>query len=134
MPYRVLIFTLGFFALCLAYVLGTFLYGLIRYRVDKSQREKIRRTMLNRLGRVTEGTITDLDERALYYHYTVNGVPYSAAQDVSAIVMCLPEDRNKVVGEGWVKFDSNNPANSIVVCEHWSGFRESPGKAAAAGA
>ena len=88
--------------------------------------------MLYRAGRVAEGMILDLDEKSIYYHYTVNGVPYSTSQDFSAIQICLPENHNLVIGQVWVKFDSNNPANSIVVCEHWSGFRATPTRALAA--
>ena len=131
-PNTVILITLGFFSLCLVYILGSFLYGFVRYRVDPMQREMNRRTMLYRKGRVAEGMILDLDERSIYYQYTVNGVPYSTAQDFSAIEICLPENRNLVIGQVWVKFDSNNPANSIVVCEHWSGFRASPARTLAA--
>ena len=107
--------------------MGSFLYSFVRYRADPAQREKNRRARLYRAGRVAEGMILDLDETSIYYQYTVNGVPYSTAQDFSTIEICLPEDRNLVIGAVWVKFDSNNPANSIVVCEQWSGFRASAG-------
>lgn len=118
---------LGFFALCLTWILGRFLYIFTRHRADPGQREKNRRTRLYLTGRLAEGMILDLDETSIYYQYTVNGVPYSTAQDFSTIEICLPENRNLVIGTVWVKFDSNNPANSIVVCEQWSGFRASAG-------
>ena len=134
-PDTVILIVLGSFALCLTYILGSFLYSFLRYRTDPAQREKNRRTRLYRTGRVAEGMILDLDETSIYYHYTVNGVPYSTAQDFSAIELCLPENRNLVIGAVRVKFDSNNPANSIVVCEQWSGFRSGLGRqAVAAGA
>ena len=128
----VILVTLGVFAFCLVYVLGNFLYSFMRYRSDPAQREMVRRATLFRIGRVAEGTIYDLDDRSLYYQYNVNGVPYSTAQDISAIEICLPENRNMVIGEVWVKFDSNNPSNSIVVSEQWSGFRANVGRAKAA--
>lgn len=76
--------------------------------------------------------ILDLDDISIYYHYTVNGVPYSTAQNFSAIEICLPENRNLVIGEVSVKYAANNPANSIVVCEQWSGFKASSTKRALA--
>ncbi len=106
------------------------MYSFVRYRIDPTMKEKTRRAVLHRTGRVAEGMILDLDDVSIYYHYTVNGVPYSTAQNFSAIEICLPENRNLVIGEVSVKYASNNPANSIVVCEQWSGFKASSTKRA----
>jgi hypothetical protein len=35
----------------------------------------------------------------------------------------LPEDQMSMIGPALVKFDPRNPANSIVLCEDWSGLR-----------
>lgn len=108
------------------------MYSFVRYRIDPTMKEKTRRSVLHRTGRVAEGMILDLDDISIYYHYTVNGVPYSTAQNFSAIEICLPENRNLVIGEVSVKYAANNPANSIVVCEQWSGFKASSTKRALA--
>ena len=94
-----ILITLGTFSLCLIYILGSFLYSFVRYRIDPTMKEKTRRSVLHRTGRVAEGMILDLDDISIYYHYTVNGVPYSTAQNFSAIEICLPANRNLVIGE-----------------------------------
>jgi len=35
----------------------------------------------------------------------------------------LPSNPMSVIGPAQVKFDPRNPANSIVLCEEWSGLR-----------
>jgi len=37
--------------------------------------------------------------------------------------LLLPADRMSMVGPASVKYDPRNPANSIVLCEQWSGLR-----------
>ena len=44
-------------------------------------------------------------------------------EDVSALVEKLPADRDKLIGVASMKYASNNPANSILICEEWSGLR-----------
>jgi hypothetical protein len=55
----------------------------------------------------------------------VAGVGYTAAQDVRTIEALLPADRMSVIGPARVKYDPRNPANSIVLCEEWSGCKSS---------
>ncbi len=57
------------------------------------------------------------------YSYSVAGVTYEASQDLSALQQLLPPDVMTIVGPVSVKFDPRNPANSIVLCEEWSGLR-----------
>ena len=97
--------------------------ALVRVRRDPVLRERKRRDLLNRIGRLVEGTVLDLDDNAVYYTYAVNGVPYNTSQDVSALQPQLPVNRNAMIGEVQVKFAVNNPANSMIVSEEWSGFR-----------
>ena len=109
---------------------------LLRLRKKKSEaeREMERRIAVNSVGRMTDGILTDaLDSpvaltdaaavQLLFYRYSVAGVEYSAAQDVSALQgvigagACLP-------GEAvTVKYQPQQPSNSIVVCEVWNGLR-----------
>ena len=67
-------------------------------------------------------TVFDVRAEELFYTYSVGGVEYSATQDVSSIREHLPEDA-ALAGPATVKYIPRNPANSIVICEEWSGLR-----------
>ena len=73
---------------------------------------------------MTSATVFDIRGDELFYSYTVGGVEYSAAQDVSSIREHVPDDP---AGLATVKYISHNPANSIVICEEWSGLRAKKG-------
>ena len=96
---------------------------LIRYRTTPEERERRRRVTVNRLGRMGDGMLTDFHENSVYFSYSVRGVDYTASQDVGSLGDFLPEDRNSVIGPVTIKYSPGNPANSIVVCEEWSGLR-----------
>ena len=72
-------------------------------------------------------TVIDLREDALHYYYVVRGMEYTATQDISAVSEHLPSDRSTLFGPATVKYLPRNPANSILVCEEWSGLREKKG-------
>lgn len=107
----------------IAVALSALLYRQVRVRRDPIRRERRRRQEVYLTGRLVEGMVLDLDDSCVHYCYTVNSVPYSTAQDFSTLEQYLPADRNSMIGEVRVKFAHNNPANSIVICEFWSGFR-----------
>ena len=67
--------------------------------------------------------ILDADEANLYYSYSVGGVQYQASQDISALREKLPAAPERLIGAAKLKYVANNPANSILVCEEWSGVR-----------
>ena len=73
---------------------------------------------------MASATVFDVRENELFYSYTVGGVEYSATQDVSAIRERVPNDP---AGLATAKYISRNPANSIVICEEWSGLRAKKG-------
>ncbi len=75
--------------------------------------------------RTIEGEITDADTERLYYTYSVRGVEYAAAQEVGSLLEFLPCEPARVVGEVSVRYLQNNAANSIIVCEEWSGLSAS---------
>ena len=70
-----------------------------------------------------DATITDVRDRVLYYSYQVRGVAYTASQDVSPLLERLPGDLSMLIGPSGLKYDPRNPANSILMCEEWSGWR-----------
>ena len=90
------------------------------------KRERKRRLAVNRQGRLGDALITDANETVLYYSYSIRGVKYTASQDIASIRELLPAEPNRLVGVAGMKYATNNPANSILVCEEWSGLRGLP--------
>ena len=108
---------------------------LIRSRRKKSpaERERDRRTAVNATGRMADGVLTDAalepgdpgGTALLFYRYSIAGVEYSAAQDVSCLRNLIPGNYLPG-GTVIVKYDQHCPSNSIVVCESWSGLLTKP--------
>jgi hypothetical protein len=94
-----------------------------RMRIPPAERERRRRLSVNAAGRMVDGHITDVHENFVYYSYSVRGVVYTTSQDISAIRDRLPREATSLIGGVTGKYSPGNPADSIVVCEHWSGFR-----------
>jgi len=101
-------------------------WWLLRSRPSPAERERKRRLTVHSQGRICDGNITDYREGALYYSYSIAGAEYTASQDVSNLRDLLPADPATVIGPSSVKYLPRNPANSIVVCEQWSGLRAGP--------
>jgi hypothetical protein len=97
---------------------------LLSKRPTAEELERRRRDAINAKGKLGDGEIVDVESGAIVFSYNVSGVGYTAAQDVSALVALLPSDRMSMIGPASVKFDPRNPANSIVLCEAWSGLRD----------
>lgn len=98
----------------------------IALRVRRStpeKRERRRRLHVHQFGRLGDALITEATDTLLYYNYSVHGVEYSASQDISSLRDRLPEDPGRLVGLAQLKYAPKNPANSILVCEEWSGLR-----------
>jgi len=98
-------------------------------RLTPAERERRRRAAVNQHRRTVEGFLHEAGAQTLYYHYELAGVEYSASQDVSALAALLPADLSRFIGPVSVKYDPRNPANSIVICEDWSGIGARPGPA-----
>lgn len=111
---------LGLLAVALVALL---VWILLRLRISPAERERRRRLQVNASGRMGDGIVTDVQEKTLYYSYTVRGVDYNASQEVDALAEQLPEGLESLVGAVTVKYSPANPANSIIVCEQWSGLR-----------
>jgi hypothetical protein len=98
--------------------------------------ERRRRLQVNRVGRITNGSILELHDHAepgdpsaplgtgqlLLYNYNVRGVEYQAAQDISFFRHRIDFKRLAAGQPASVKYDPQNPTNSIVLCEEWSGL------------
>jgi hypothetical protein len=70
--------------------------------------------------------LTECHEDTLYYTYDVRGVHYTASQDISGLRDQLPDAPERLGGMVNMKYAAQNPANSILVCEEWSGLRAAP--------
>jgi hypothetical protein len=119
----------GAMAAALAGVAGWLLFGT---RPKQTDRERKRREMVYSRGRVRDASIIDINENFIQYKYSVGGVDYLTSQDISTLQNLLPPDPSILIGPATVKYLLGNPANSIVVSEHWSGLRKrSPAQAQA---
>jgi len=95
----------------------------IKRHATPEKREKRRRLHLHETGRLGEAFVDEVGENLLYYSYLIRGVQYTASQDVSTLRQQLPEDLSRLIGPSNMKYATNNPGNSILLCEAWSGLR-----------
>ena len=93
-----------------------------RRRMTPAERERRRRVLVNKTQRTTEATATEATAEMIHFQYELRGVRYFASQDVSVLGAYLPEDITRLIGPVSAKYDPRNPANSIVVCEDWTGL------------
>jgi hypothetical protein len=106
--------------------------GRAWFRTTPEERERRRRAWVNAEGRIADGVITEVRvvewapggiSHWLHYSYDLRGVSYTAAQDISALLAHLDRDPRHIAGPASVKYLPENPSNSIVLCEQWSGLR-----------
>jgi hypothetical protein len=120
-----------------------------RKRDDPSEIERRRRAYLNRIGRIVEGQVLEIVDRPcspqvkkspvlggkhraigpangtqklLYYTYSISGVTYETAQDVTGLEERLHLNRIAAGQVASVKYDPSNPSNSILLADDWSGL------------
>jgi len=109
-------------------------YLLLRRKTkgpDEVERE--RRSWLDRVGRITDGTVIDVQEMQpdglkpatfLIFQYDVAGVSYEASQDVTYLRQLINLHSCRLGLPTSVRYDPHNPGNSIVVSERWMGLRQ----------
>jgi hypothetical protein len=106
---------------------------LRRKRKTAEDLERERRAWLDRVGRITDGTVIDVQEMPaadrkastlLIYHYDVAGVSYEASQDVTYLRQRINLHSCRLGLPTSVRYDPQNPGNSIVVSERWTGLRQ----------
>jgi hypothetical protein len=102
------------------------MWRAVRSRLSPEKREQRRRLDLHVHGRLGDALLTECHEDTLYYTYDVRGVHYTASQDISALREQLPDAPERLGGMVNMKYAAQNPANSILVCEEWSGLRAAP--------
>jgi hypothetical protein len=107
-----------------AALLAAGVYIFVRWRRRPKDKEQRRRLTINMHGRIGDATITDMHDDTVFYSYSVRGVSYTASQDVSKLRPQLPADPERLIGHAAsLKYAPQNPANSILLCEEWSGLR-----------
>jgi len=122
-----------------AFVLGALAvasagYALLsRKKKTADELERERRTWLNEIGRITDGTVIDVQEigpeghhaaTMLIYQYDVAGVSYEASQDVTYLRQWINLHSCRLGLPTSVKYDPHNPGNSMVIAEGWMGLRQ----------
>lgn len=117
---------------------------------DSADAERERRGYLNRVGRIVDGQVLEIvdrpaeqesagsagifskrggstkgkpaNHRMLLYTYSISGVTYEAAQDISGLEEQTCLDRVVAGQPVGVKYDPANPSNSILIADDWSGL------------
>ena len=126
-------------------VIGITAYAMTRRKPTAEELERERRELLARSGRITDGTIMDTmiteartaavvsvpevspqaenpaTPQIIVYNYRIAGVTYECAQDVTALAEYVHGIRTDLPVQ--VRYLPQNPANSIIVAESWSGLR-----------
>ena len=112
--------------LILALTLGAILFAIgyqawKRSRVTPEERERLRRDALVAEGKMGDATLMEVRDDFLVYSYNVRGIEYTASQEIAVLKQHVPSDLSALASVS-VKYDPRNPANSIVLAEHWSGL------------
>jgi hypothetical protein len=119
---------------------------------DPSELERQRRVYLNRVGRIVEGQVLEINDASthpretaqtagtagngngngnhrgaestqlVYYTYSISGVTYETAQDVTGLEQRLVLEGVVAGQSASVKYDPSNPSNSILLADDWSGL------------
>jgi hypothetical protein len=125
------------------------IFWLRRKPEDPNEQERQRRAYLNRVGRIVEGQVLEVVEhphdapsakqpgffrkrhagalangtqKLLYYTYSISGVTYETAQDITGLEEQAHLGRVVAGQPASVKFDPSNPSNSILLADDWSGL------------
>ena len=122
-----------------AFVLGAAAVAVGAFAVSKRKKktadeiERERRLWLNEIGRITDGTVIDVQEinhdshrpaTMLIFQYDVAGVSYEASQDVTYLRQWINLHSCRLGLPTSVKYDPHNPGNSMVIAEGWMGLRQ----------
>jgi hypothetical protein len=106
-------------------------YALVRRRKTPDDLERERREFLNRIGRITDGNVLDVQEvtkddtslQLIIYQYEIAGVEYNCSQDVTLLRHWVNLHSCRLGLPTSVKYDPQNPGNSIIISENWIGLR-----------
>ena len=113
---------------------------------DPLEVERRRRAHVNQVGRIVEGEVLEIREalwgelnagkkskasangttngakrNVVLYSYSISGVTYQTAQDITELEKHLSLERIVTGLPVSVKYDPANPGNSILMADDWSG-------------
>jgi hypothetical protein len=74
------------------------------------------------VAKMAAAVATNGTQRLIYYTYSISGVTYETAQDVTGLEERLHLKRAAVGQTASVKYDPSNPSNSILLADDWSGL------------
>jgi hypothetical protein len=139
--------------LAAAGILGTgvagVIYAFLHRPESPDEAERKRRLHLNQIGRIADAHVVELveqpaepaasrggifrskarplpdreDRKLVWYSYSISGVIYQTAQDITGLDSQVPFERLVAGQSASVKYDPSNPSNSILVADDWSGLR-----------
>jgi hypothetical protein len=94
-------------------------------RPTAKQLEERRRRRLASVGRIVDGSLVNAapaedTPQTIIYRYRIAGVTYECSQDVSALAPLVQNLRLDFPVQ--VRYNRENPADSIVVAETWNGL------------
>jgi len=111
--------------------IGIAVWWALTHRKSAEEIERERRNYLVRHGRIIDGTVLDWTEQpdtgdlgTLHYRYDISGVTYECAQDITYLKDSIEVDTSCLGMPVSVRYDSKNPANSIIIAETWSGLHQ----------
>lgn len=132
-----------------AIVAGIWLSTWMRQPPDEGEIEQKRRSHINQVGRIAEGQIlevldvphepaeargpalfrraaknvaADRRRKLVCYSYSISGVSYETAQDITSLETRAGQDRLVPGRPASIKYDPSNPGDSIVMTDDWSGL------------
>jgi len=113
-------------ALAIVLVAGVVVRIFFARKPAPEEVERLRRLQIHEKGKLGDAEIIDVDPAtwSITYSYSVAGVGYTAVQDATTMQAMLPSEPMSMIGPVAIKFIPNNPANSIILCEDWSGLRQ----------
>ncbi len=102
-------------------------YWVRSRRKTPEQRERERRQRLCLHGRICDGNILDVQEddstQFVVYTYEIGGVAYEASQDITHLRQFVDIHSCKLGLPASVRYNPQNPGDSIVIAEEWMGLR-----------
>jgi hypothetical protein len=123
---------------------GAMVSQWLRRPPDPDETERKRRSYVNQVGRIVEGHVVQLIEESaaaadsegsgtpggvqrngrklVCYSYSISGVSYETAQDLTGLENRVPLERLVAGQPASVKYDPAQPSNSILLADDWSGL------------
>ncbi len=127
---------------------GYFVYRQFNQPPTLDELERRRRLHINHVGRIAEGFVTELLElpaevarergflqfagrtkvippgsrKLVCYSYTISGVTYETAQDVTGLEERVRFSKLAAGQSASIKYKTSNPSDSIIVADDWSGI------------